>query len=561
MGFVLSTVYHMFVLGGRVMGKKYFFNGNILTMNDEIKSVECVIVENDKIAFCGNYEDGNKLIDENTEKIDLNGKTLLPGFNDSHMHLLNYSLSQLKVNLFEIDSITTMKDRLKSFVNSEEMRVFGEWVVGYGWNHVYFKEGRLPSKEDIDKVISDRPVFLSRACGHICVVNSKALELSGINKDTKDPDGGRIDKDPETGEPTGILRENALYLPYERIPKSNDIDKIKELIATGIENANKAGLTSIQTDDFSHIDSYENVIKAYLQLKEEGRLNARINLQMLLKDLDMLRSFLKLNIKTGDGDESLRFGPLKVLADGSLGSRTAAMEEPYSDDQNTDGVLIYGDEEIYKILETAHKSGLQLAVHAIGDRCMNQILDAYKSINENYPKDDPRFRIIHAQIASKEIFEKFLELKAIADIQPVFMKTDMYMAEDRVGESRMKTSYAWKTMMEMGIHIAGGSDCPIEPFDPILGVYSAVTRKDLKGNPEEGWYPEESLSLYDALKLFTTNSAYSTFEEDIKGKIKVGMLADLVILSDNITEIPNENIKDLEIDMTIVGGKIVYTRQ
>ncbi len=543
------------------MNKKFFYNGNILTMEDEVMSVECVVVEDDKIAFCGSLESGNKYIDEYTEKIDLKGRTLLPGFNDSHMHLLNYSFSQFKADLFEIDSIVTMQNKLISFVENEQITVFEDWVVGYGWNHVYFEEGRLPCKEDIDKIINDRPVFLSRVCGHICVVNSKALELAGINKDTIDPDGGRIDKDPDTGEPTGILRENALYMAYEKIPKSNDIDKIKDLILKAVSNANKTGITSIQTDDFSHMDSYESVIKAYHELKNEGRLNARVNLQMLFKNIQNLNSFLKLHIKTGDGDENLKFGPLKVLADGSLGSRTAALEDPYSDDQNTDGVLIYSDKEIYQMLETAHKNGLQLAVHAIGDRCMNQILDAYNSINQAYPKDDPRFRIIHAQICSKEIFEKFKKLNAVADIQPVFMKTDMYMAEDRVGKERMKTSYAWKTMLDMGIHISGSSDCPIEPFDPILGIYSAVTRKDLNGNPSDGWYKEECLGLYDALKLYTTNSAYSTFEENIKGKIKEGMLADLVILSDNITKIPKDNIKDLKIDMTMLGGKIVYNSQ
>lgn len=542
------------------MNKKFFYNGNILTMEDDIKSVESVIVENGKIAFCGTYKDGIEQIDEGFEKIDLAGRTLMPGFNDSHMHLLNYGLSQYKGNLFDIDSIPNIQSKLLNFVNNEGMKAFGEWVVGYGWNHIYFQEKCLLNKDDIDSIIKDRPVFLSRACGHICVVNSKALELAGINKDTKDPEGGKIDRDPETGEPTGILRENALYMAYNMIPMPEDVDKIKDLIEIGIKNANKAGLTSIQTDDFSHVKSYNKVIEAYTQLKEEGNLNARINLQMLLMDLDILNNFLELNIRTGDGDESLRFGPLKLLADGSLGSRTAALEEPYSDDGTTDGVLIYKDEEIYEILKTAYTNGLQTAVHAIGDRCMNQILDCYKSLMEEHPKEDPRFRIIHAQIASNEIFDKFKDLKVIADVQPVFMKTDMHMAEDRVGPERIKTSYAWKTMIDKGIHLSGGSDCPIEPFDPILGVYSAVTRKDLQGNPKEGWYSQESLDVYEGLKLYTTNSAYSTFEENIKGKIKEGMLADLIILSDNIMDTKEEDIKNIKIDMTFVGGKIVYER-
>lgn len=542
------------------MNKKFFYNGNILTMEDDKRSVESVVIENGKITFCGTYKDGIEQIDEGFDKIDLAGRTLMPGFNDSHMHLLNYGLSQYKANLFEIDSIPNIQNRLLNFVNNEGMKAFGKWVVGYGWNHIYFQEKRLLNKDDIDSIIKDRPVFLSRACGHICVVNSKALELAGINKDTKDPEGGKIDRDPETGEPTGILRENALYMAYNMIPMPEDVDKIKDLIEIGIKNANKAGLTSIQTDDFSHVKSYNKVIEAYTQLKEEGNLNARINLQMLLMNLDILNNFLELNIRTGDGDESLRFGPLKLLADGSLGSRTAALEEPYSDDGTTDGVLIYKDEEIYEILKTAYTNGLQTVVHAIGDKCMNQILDCYKSLMEEHPKEDPRFRIIHAQIASNEIFDKFKDLKVIADVQPVFMKTDMHMAEDRVGPERIKTSYAWKTMIDKGIHLSGGSDCPIEPFDPILGVYSAVTRKDLQGNPKEGWYSQESLDVYEGLKLYTTNSAYSTFEENIKGKIKEGMLADLIILSDNIMDTKEEDIKNIKIDMTFVGGKIVYER-
>ncbi len=542
------------------MGKSLFYNGSILTMEDDKKSVEAVIVENDKIIFCGDYNEGLKLIDDSTKQINLDGRTLLPGFNDSHMHLLNYSLSKLKVNFVGANSILDMQSRMKDYVERESIRIFEDWVVGFGWNHVNFEEKRLPSKEDIDKVISDRPVYLSRACGHICVVNSKALELVGINKDAQDPEGGRIDKDPETGEPTGILRENALFLVYDKIPINEEIENIKKLIKAGIKDASKAGLTSIQTDDFSHVKSYEKVIEAYTQLKNNNQLNARINLQMLLKDKEVLNDFLKRKIKTGDGDENVRFGPLKILADGSLGSRTAALEEPYNDDKTTDGVLIYKNDEIKEMFELAHTNGLQLAVHAIGDRCMNQILDMYRYLKDNYPKEDPRFRMIHSQIASEQIFEKFKELDVIADIQPIFMRTDMYMAEDRVGTERMKTSYAWKTMMEKGIRLSGGSDCPIEQFDPILGIYTAVNRLDLNGNPNGGWYADESIELYDALKLYTTNSAYSTYEEDTKGKIKQGMLADLVVLSEDITKVKKENIKDIQVDMTILGGKIVFTR-
>lgn len=542
------------------MGGYFFYNGNILTMDGDSKTAESVLVGNGKIIFCGDYKEGIKYTDDKTKHINLNGRTLLPGFNDSHMHLISYGLSKYKVDLSNADSIDNIKAKLHSFVKDEKSPVFKEWILGSGWNHERFKEKRLPTKEDIDEIIKDRPVFLSRACYHICVVNSKALEVAGIDKNTKDPEGGKIDRDPITGEPTGVLRENALYMVYNKIPFIEDIDDIKEIVQSGIEEANKVGITSIQTDDFSHLKSYTKIIDAYKQLRDENKLNARINLQMLLKDKKTLEDFLTLKIKTGDGDEWVRFGPLKILGDGSLGSRTAALDAPYEDDKNTNGVLIYGDQEVGEILELAYKKGLQLAVHAIGDRCMNQILNIYKKLYEKYPKKDPRFRIIHCQICSQEILAKFKELDVIADIQPIFMKTDMYMAENRVGKERMKWSYQWKKMKEMGIRLAGGSDCPVETFNPILGVYTAVTRKDLKGYPEEGWYPEEKLDLYDALKLFTTNSAYCTFEEKVKGKIKKGMLADLVILSEDITSVEPDTIKDVQVDMTMVGGKIVYQR-
>lgn len=542
------------------MGKLFFYNGNILTMNEK-KSVQSVVVENNNITFCGDYDKGLEYIDDNTRHIDLKGKTLLPGFNDSHMHLLSYSMTKHKVDLSDCKSIKEVQSKIKEFAKKEKDGIFGDWILGHGWNHENFEEKRLLTKEDIDEVVNDRPVFLARACYHICAVNSKALARVKIDKNTKAPEGGKIDKSKVTGEPTGILRENGLYLAYTNIPITDDVEKIKELITSAIEDANKVGITSIQTDDFSHIKNYKNIIKAYEELNNENKLNARMNLQMLFPNLEELKSFLQTGVTTGDGDEFLKYGPLKVLGDGSLGSRTAALEKPYNDDETTDGVLIQTDDELEEILKTAYNSGLQLAVHAIGDRCMNQVLDTYIKLNKENPKEDPRFRIIHSQICSEEIYNKYLEVDAIADIQPIFMKTDMYMAEDRIGSERMKTSYCWKTMLDKGIKLSGSSDAPVESFNPLWGIYSAITRKDLEGNPKSGWYKEERLDLYETLELFTKNSAYSTYEEDIKGMIKEGMLADLVILSEDITHIEVDNIKNIDVEMTIVDGEIVYKRK
>lgn len=542
------------------MSKLFFFNGKILTMEDDCKEVECVVTENNKIIFCGSFKEGKELISSDTKCIDLKGRTLLPGFNDSHMHLISYGLSKYKADLSNADSISNMQKTLKEFVNNEKVKVFKEWVLGQGWNQENFNEGRLPNKDDIDKVIKDRPVFLSRVCYHICVVNSMALKLAGITKETKDPEGGKIDRDPITGEPTGILRENAVYLVYNLIPFTEDVEEIKEIIQLAINDANKVGITSIQTDDFSHLKSYKKILNAYQKLKSEEKLNARINLQMLLNTKDKLIDFLKLNKKTGDGDEMVRFGPLKLLADGSLGSRTAALEEPYSDDSTTKGVLIYTTKEIEEILTLAHINDFQLAVHTIGDRAMRQVLEVYSKLSEMYYRKNARFRLIHCQIASKDIIRQFKELNVIADIQPVFIKTDMQITEKRVGKERLKYSYAWKTMYDEGVFLSGGSDAPVESFNPLYGIYCVVTRKDLNGNPADGWCPEEKLDLYTALKLFTINPAYCTFEENIKGSIKVGKLADLVVLSEDITKIPLDKIKDVKVDMTVLNGKVIFNR-
>ncbi|WP_026893709.1 amidohydrolase [Clostridiisalibacter paucivorans] len=542
------------------MSSYLFYNGKILTMDDENHIAESVVVKDDKIAFVGEHEVALTFISKDTEKIDLKGRTLIPGFNDSHMHLVAYGLTKFKADHRNARSIEDLKNDLKKFLKDEKTKIFDQWVQGHGWNHDKFKEKRLPRKEDIDEVISDRPVYMVRACYHICVVNSKALELAGITKDTKDPEGGKIDRDPETGEPTGILRENAIYMVNRLIPVTENIEDMKNLIEQSIKDANKVGLTSIQTDDFTYAKSYQQAIDAYEQLKAEGRLNARINMQMLLQTREKLNDFLMLGHKTGDGDKWVRFGPLKLLADGSLGSRTAAMHEPYSDDPSTSGLLIYSDEEIRYLLVTAHKNGLQLAVHAIGDRTMDQVLDAYKMISEKHPKKDPRFRIVHCQIGSSEIFEKFKELDVIADIQPIFMLSDIAIGENRVGPERIKTSYAWKTMWDKGIRLSGGSDAPVETFNPIMNLYIAVTRQEPDGYPEGGWYPRQRIDVYQGLKIFTRNPAYDTYEENEKGMIKAGMLADLVILSDDIMEVPHEEIKNVEIDMTMLDGNIVYSK-
>ncbi|SCX95726.1 amidohydrolase [Alkaliphilus peptidifermentans] len=536
--------------------KTIFINGKVITMSKEKPSAEAFLVEGDVFNKVGTNEEIMALADENTEIVDLNNQTILPGMNDSHMHLISYALSTKKVDLRGCKSLEDLREAILSYLDSEE-QFFGEWIVGHGWNDENFNDRRYPTREFLDEICSDRPIFLSRACYHIAAVNSKALELANINSETKDPDGGKIDRD-ASGEATGILRENALLLPYNMIPMPQDVEQIKQLIKSGINDALMVGLTSIQTDDFKHVGSYKKVLKAYKELYEEGDLDLRINLQMLLT-IEELKEFSDLNIHTGMGNSYLKYGPLKVLADGSLGGKTAALEEPYEGDEENRGILIYDNNKLEALLRLAADNGLQLAVHAIGDGAMNQLLEIFDKFFGNGEKNH-RSRLIHCQITNKKIIDKMKELNVIADIQPSFLMTDMKMVPARIGDKRARDSYNWKTMLEKGVVAAGGSDCPIESFNPFLGIYAAVTRMDMESKPEGGWYPEECLSVDEAIEIYTVGSSYATFEENLKGKIKTGYLADFIVIDRDIKEILPIELKDIKIKATYVGGEKKYMK-
>ncbi|KAB3539066.1 amidohydrolase [Alkaliphilus pronyensis] len=530
-----------------------YINGNIITMDDEQPKAEAIYVKGDSFYRVGSVKEVMSYSDDNTRVIDLKNQTVLPGMNDSHMHLISYALSTKKVDLRHCKSLEDIKNSINEYLKKDEF-FFGDWIVGHGWNDEDFKDRGYPIAEFLDEICRDRPIYLSRACYHIAAVNTKALELANINRKTLDPDGGKIDRD-NAGNPTGILRENALLLAYNTIPMPKDIKQIKELIKAGINDALKMGLTSIQTDDFKHVGGYEKVLKAYKELEKEGELDLRLNLQMLLY-LEELEGFLKLGIITGEGSNILKYGPLKVLADGSLGGKTAALENPYEEDEDNYGILIYESEKLEALLKLASDNGLQLAVHAIGDGAMNQLLTIYDKLYKN--KKQHRARLIHCQITNPKIISKMKNLEVIADIQPSFLMTDMKMLFDRIGEGRAKDSYSWKSMLKNGVVVAGGSDSPIESFNPFLGIYAAVTRKDMEEKPEGGWYPEESLTLEEAIKIYTVGSSYASFEENYKGKIKEGHLADFIVLDRDISKISPLDIKNIKVKATYVGGVEKY---
>lgn len=537
-----------------------FINGEIATIDSNKSFVEAIAVKDGIISKLGSNEDILQCKTDETNVIDLEGKLMLPGFNDSHMHLLNYGQYLQMVDLVGAESIEEIIKRSKNFIKENNLEE-GQWVKGGGWNNDYFRGDKIfPTKYDLDRITTEEPVILWRTCGHIAIVNSKALEVAGITKDTPQVDGGHFDVD-KSGEILGIFRENAIDLIKKHIPCPN-IDDIKKMLKDAIKNANTCGITSVQTDDFGAIPggNYENIIKAYEEIKKEREMTLRVYEQCLIQKEEKLQEFLDKGYNTGYGDEVFKIGPLKLLGDGSLGARTAALTKPYNDAPATSGIPIFTQEEINGLAEKAHLNGMQIAIHAIGDKTMYMAFEAIEKALEKGPKKDHRHGIVHCQITDDYLLKRYKELDVVAYIQPIFLDYDWQMVESRIGKHLMKTSYNWKTLSSKGVHLACGSDCPVESFDVMNGIYTAVTRKGLKGKPEGGWMPEQKLTVEEAVYGFTMGGAFASFEDKIKGSIEEGKLADMVILSENIFKISEDEIKDVKIDMTIFGGKVVYER-
>ncbi|WP_313233701.1 amidohydrolase [Tissierella praeacuta] len=532
-------------------------NGKIHTMDKERNIVEAIGINGDIIEKIGTNEEIMALKNNSTKIIDLEGKVVLPGFNDSHMHLLSYGYSLNRIDLGGAKSIEEINCIIKNIIEEKDMEK-GEWVNGRGWNQDYFiGEKRFPTRHDLDKISLEHPILIGRACGHIVVVNSKALELLNITKDTPQVDGGHFDLD-ENGEPLGIFRENALGLVYSKLPNPT-VDDIKHMMVRAIEDLNKNGVTSVGTDDFDAFPDvdYEKIILAYQELKEENKLKVRVYEQFLIQDKDRLQGFIDKGYGSSWGDKFFKLGSLKLLVDGSLGARTAALTEDYSDDYNNKGITKLLQDELDIIVDLANQYNIQVAIHGIGDRAMYMALESIEKVLDKNPRDNHRHGIVHCQITDEELLNKFAELKIIAYIQPIFLDYDWKIVRSRVGENRERTSYNWKTMLDKNITIACGSDSPVETFNVMKGIYEAVTRKDLDGNPQGGWLPEQRLTVDEAVYGYTMGGAYASFEENIKGSLEEGKLADMVVLSKDIFNIEEDSIKDVEVVATIFGGELV----
>ncbi|NLY53678.1 MAG: amidohydrolase [Firmicutes bacterium] len=531
--------------------EKILFNGNIITMDREQPQAQAVAIADGRFVAVGQDQEILALRNDNTELIDLEGQTVIPGLGDSHMHLFNLGSAMETVDLSPARSQEDITRIGREFLSQHPGLT---WISGWGWNHDRFADGQMPTRADLDLISTELPIFFSRTCGHIAVANSRALELAGIGTNPEQPEGGQIDLDAD-GVPTGVLRESALGLVRRLAPKPTVAD-YKRMLRAGAEQAVSYGLTSVHSDDLA--GRMEEMLQAYQELIEEDSLPLRVTLQVRVYTPEQIDEFLELRQRFQFPAHTVQYGPIKVMTDGSLGGRTAALNAPYADDPTTSGVEVLSQETVTRILSYAHQQGLQMSGHAIGDRAIEMLLNAFAAALAEKPQADARPRVIHAQLTTPEILKRCQELGVVCDIQPVFVGTDLHIVEQRIGKERMQTTYAWKTMRKLGIPTAGGSDSPVETCNPLVGIQQAVTRQDMSGFPEGGWLPEEKLTIEEALELFTLGPAFSAFNEATRGSISVGKLADCVVLDQDLTTVAPEEIASVKVQATYVGGRRRY---
>ncbi|UCE29078.1 MAG: amidohydrolase [Candidatus Bathyarchaeota archaeon] len=514
-------------------------NANILTMNRSKPHAQAIAIKDDRIIGVGTNQEIKPYVRRSTKTIDLKEKTVIPGFIDTHVHLTAFGKLLGQINLRGTGSIKEIQEKLRKQVQKMPK---GQWILGRGWDQDRLKEERYPTRWDLDKVSPDNPVVLTRVCGHLCVANSQALQIASITKETISPPTGQIDKNPETDEPTGILREDAMALIWKMTPEPNE-EQLTEACSLACRKAVETGLTSIHW-----LINTPTEIHIIQNLHRQKKLLLRV---YIITPLKLLSHLTKLGLYTGFGDNRIRIGSIKIFSDGSLGARTAALSQPYHDKPTRKGIMLHSVEELSRLATKAHKANLQLAIHAIGDQAIDAVLTVLEKTVREAPRKNHRHRIEHASVLNRKLIPRMKRLNVIASIQPHFIISDFWVA-NRVGSTRARWVYPFRTLIQNDISVSGGSDCPIEPIDPLLGIWAAVARKVC---------PEERITVDDALRLYTTNAAYASFEESIKGSIEVGKLADFIVLSHDPYEISPDKIRDTKVEMTVIGGRAVFVRQ
>jgi predicted amidohydrolase YtcJ len=514
-------------------------SGNVLTMNSSQPRAEAIAITKDRIVKVGTNNETRSWIGKDTKVIDLQGRTVVPGLIDSHIHVADFGKFLTWLDLKGVTSIKEMQTKIRERAQKIPE---GRWIIGSGWDQNRFVEKRYPSRQDLDEASPDNPVVLYHQYGRVCVVNSKTLESAGVTEETVAPSGGTIEKDPETGLPTGILRENATDLVWRTVPEPSE-EELIESAGLACEKIVEAGVTSIHW-----IISSLAEVSIVQRLHSENKLPLRVHIIVpanVLEQLDNLDSLLDY------GENTARTLGVKVFVDGSLAARTAALTEPYVDESSTKGQLQYSQEELDALVAKAHKAGFRLVMHAMGDQAIESALTAIEKALVETPRKNHRYRLEHASVLNPDLIQRIKKLGVTVSVQPkcVISEFSVWSAVDRLGAERARWLYPLKTLLKEGVRVIGGSDCPMEPLSPLSAIQAAVTRQ---------FFPEEQITVDEASRMYTVNAAYASSEENLIGSIEEGKLADLTVLSDDPYTIPPNKIEAIKVSMTIVGGKVAY---
>jgi predicted amidohydrolase YtcJ len=529
-----------------------FRNGNVYTVNERQPRAEAIAIKGDRVIFVGSNAEVKKYEGKGTRVVDLRGKTVVPGMTDAHNHLIGVGLREMTLNLEGTMSLEELLAKLKARVDQAKP---GEWITGRGWIETFWKPPVFPTRQDLDKVSPNNPVFLDRADGHGAVANSAAFKLAGIDRSTKNPFGGEISKD-KAGAPDGMLLDNAQDLVTRHIPQTTPAE-FEKAVLLGVKREIELGWCQVQDAGGSYDD-----VALYRKLYEEGKIKLRIY-KAVYGPAESAERLLREGPTIGAYGNRFTLRTIKVVSDGALGSRGAALLEPYADKPETSGFLTVKGEDLQPMLAEALRRGIQVETHAIGDRANRFILDSYEKAMGAVPPDqrkiaEPRWRVEHAQIVNPVDIPRFARLGVIPSMQPSHAIGDLHFAPSRLGIKRLEGAYAWQSFIKSGSIVAAGSDAPVERGEPMIEFYAAVARRDQKGFTGEGWHPEQAVTREQALKMLTLWPAYAAFEEKIKGSIEAGKLADLTILSADIMKIGELDILKTRCLMTVIGGEIVY---
>jgi hypothetical protein len=537
-------------LGAQSFADLILTNGKIWTVNSAQPQAEAVACIGSRIVAVGSAAEIHKWAGPSTQTIDLAGKLMVPGFNDAHVHFYAGGAHLASVKLRDAESETVFRNRIQAYAAKLPK---GRWILGGDWDHENWTPARLPTRQLIDEAAGDHPVFINRLDGHMSLANTIALKLAGVDRNTPDPPGGAIVRD-ANGEPTGVLKDAAMDAVERVIPAPSE-DEIADAMRAAMRYAAENGVTSVQD-----MSASPEILRVYQRLLRSGELTVRVAGRQPLADWKRLAD---VGLLAAFGGPNLQIGGLKGFADGSLGSTTALFFEPYLDAPNTSGLAndeMIPESKMYGHIQSADAAGLQVAIHAIGDKANHTILNMYEEVENKNGARDRRFRIEHAQHLRQDDIPRFAKLHVIASMQPYHAIDDGRWAEKRIGPERARGTYAFRTLLDTGAVLAFGSDWHVAPMEPILGIYAAATRRTLDGKHSGGWIPEQKITVAEAIRAYTWGSAYASFEDKYKGTIEAGKLADLAVLSSDILTIDPAGIDKVKVVLTVFDGKVIYQR-